>query len=190
MKTDYVYDISSFVSEFDFDLILNEAENAEYKNVFFEGSYDKLVDVTHDTDPEWFDKSNWQVSLVKGGEALRLSEKIANIVNLEVEYLKPQFLKLYKGEELRWHVDKLVRVGINFVLKGNSTPVQFLDYPEPIYYDNAILNTSEMHCVPFMKDEDRILLKMRIPPLTENTPISYDFKEIVEMFAEKNENST
>ena len=184
-KKEYIYNIDNVVSEFDFDLILHEAANAQYKNIFFEGSYNKLVGETHDTDPEWFDKSNWQVSLVTDGEALRLSEKIANIINIDVDYLKPQFLKLYKGEELRWHVDKLVRVGINFVLQGAETPVQFLDYPEPIYYNSAILNTSEMHCVPFTKDEDRILLKMRIPPLTENTPISYNFKEIVEMF-EKN----
>jgi len=177
-KERYVYNIDRFVKDFDFDLILQEAEDADYSNVFGPGSYDKLVSDSHETAAKWFDNHDWQVSVVKGGEALRLAEKIASILELDVDYLYPQFLKLYKGEELRWHVDKVVKVSMNFVLKGFDTPVQFIDYPDPIYYDAAVLNTREMHCVPFAKNEDRVILKLRIPNPSE----LYDYNGIVDKF--------
>lgn len=187
MKRNFVFDIDDFVKDFNFDLILQESQQVEYRDVFTPENIAIAVGKTYKSDKKWFEEtSNWQSSPAwSGQETMRLCNYLANILEVDPEFLNPAFLKLYKGEELRWHTDKSTLIGINFVLKGNDTPIEFKKYPDPIYYTSAIINTQEMHRVPFTQNEDRILLKMRIPRTSDLFPFACSYNYVITQFHKK-----
>ena len=119
-------------------------------------------------DSEWFtNQRDWKISSkindVKGTETNRLHEIFKSI--LKVDDLGPKFLTQKEGSDVHYHVDGETLCAINFLIKGDQTPISFKGIGQ-FYYDVALINTSHLHSVPKQIGEDRVLFKFRITKMT------------------------
>jgi len=99
----------------------------------------------------------------------QMTEEIKRVVDFFEEKLGvgvlPIFTTQRPNKELFMHTDpKEMKCAINFVISGNTSPITFKDGGD-FFYESAVVNVSEMHCVKPQK-EKRILFKLCINDLT------------------------
>jgi len=91
-------------------------------------------------------------------ETNKVTKYFANLI--ESQDTRPRYYKLEANTAVPKHVDHNTKCGINIMLSDKAGPVEFLDVGQ-FDYRVALLNTSQMHCVP-PYPEERILLKLSI----------------------------
>lgn len=97
----------------------------------------------------------WHMKHVSKGYPQEIAEYFESILETK---LHPRFIIQDKGSTLPWHVDHGTTAAINFVLEqGQTDMIHFRD--GSAHYETALINVSEEHCVPEVK-EDRILFKL------------------------------
>lgn len=181
MIEDFVFHFGHLIQDFDLDKVREQESKVEYTNVFSEGSYQRMVGESEDIPPSYFDNHPLQRSQVEDGPAWEITEYIANILDWEPHALGSNFIKLKSGQDFKWHVDAMCRASINIILRGFDAHVMFKGYPDPIYYETAILNTSVIHCVPKGPPQDRVMLKLRVPHSIDGGP-TLSYNEVVKKF--------
>lgn len=92
----------------------------------------------------------------KGEEIIRLKYILSNALK---EVVTPVATLHRRNTPLPMHKDKM-ECSINIVLDGDEAPITFEDVGD-IYYNAAIVNVSQMHCVK-LNPEPRLLLKFCI----------------------------
>ena len=115
-------------------------------------------------DKDWFEKQNdWKVStrldITPDTEAYRLHEMFKEV--LEIEDMGPRFMTQKEGTDVKYHVDRETKCAINFLVRGDQTPISFKNIGS-FYYDTALIDSSFLHAVPSQTGGDRVLFKLRI----------------------------
>ena len=80
---------------------------------------------------------------------------------LQTENIEANFFTQEQGTSVKMHVDVGTPCAINFIIKGEETPIIFED-EGTFFYKNALLNVSKKHMVPKQETTDRMLFKLRI----------------------------
>ena len=157
---------------------INEKNLDRYKRL---GFIEKNDGVTYDVeDKEWFNtQKDWKISSKINDDPNSETERLHNVFKevLEVDNLGPRFLTQKEGADVHYHIDGETLCAINFLVRGDQTPISFKDIGY-FYYDVALINTNHSHSVPKQVDEDRVLFKLRIKQMT--------FKEAKERLIAKN----
>ena len=102
--------------------------------------------------------------------ANKLAQKISAIIGCNVF---PHYHHQYAGSYVEPPLDQGILTSINIILKGSS-PITWNDWTD-IYYECALLNVQENHCV--QSEDDRILLKFDI--------LDKDYNEVLELIEGK-----
>lgn len=114
----------------------------------------------------WRRQDSWQASTNADNELLAKMPETARILSIFKERLKTNeieanFLTQKVGTNVKMHADVGTACAINFLLKGDETPIMF-EEDGTFYYKNALLNVSKKHMVPEQRSTDRMLFKLRI----------------------------
>ena len=161
----YVFDYQDYNRQ----LLLDEAYSRQYEP--FEVPMDDI-----NSDPNWFEigkdvhMDNWTQARFFGEqedgsdnldnypETKRVTQIFADLI--QTQDIRPRFYKLEANTSVPEHIDHNTKCGVNIILSKHAGPVEFVG--QGTYdYRVALLNTSQLHCVPSFPHE-RILLKMSI----------------------------
>ena len=80
---------------------------------------------------------------------------------LETNDIEANFFTQKVGTNVKMHVDVGTSCAINFILRGEETPIIF-EEDGTFYYKDALINVSKKHMVPEQTSTDRMLFKLRI----------------------------
>ena len=80
---------------------------------------------------------------------------------LETDNIEANFFTQQKDTEVKTHVDVGTPCAINFIIRGDVTPIVF-EEGRPHYYNNALLDVSKRHSVPRQLETERLVFKLRI----------------------------
>ena len=180
--------IYHFKINHDKDKLLEESSSVRYNAINEKNleRYKRLGFIEKDTisydveDKEWFsNQKDWKMSSKINDDPNSESERLHNIFKkiLQVDNLGPRFLTQKEGADVHYHIDGETLCAINFLVRGDQTPISFKDVGH-FYYDVALINTNHAHSVPKQVDEDRVLFKLRIKQM--------NFKEAKERLIAKN----
>ena len=168
--------IYHFEINHDKDKLLEESNSVRYNAINEKNleRYKRLGFIEKDTisydveDKEWFsNQKDWKMSSKINDDPNSESERLHNIFKkiLQVDNLGPRFLTQKEGADVHYHIDGETLCAINFLVRGDQTPISFKDVGH-FYYDVALINTNHAHSVPKQVDEDRVLFKLRIKQMT------------------------
>tara|TARA_B100000683_G_scaffold117079_1_gene115139 strand:+ start:239 stop:850 length:612 start_codon:yes stop_codon:yes gene_type:complete len=168
--------IYHFKINHDKDKLLEESNSVRYNAINEKNleRYKRLGFIEKDTisydveDKEWFsNQKDWKMSSKINDDPNSESERLHNIFKkiLQVDNLGPRFLTQKEGADVHYHIDGETLCAINFLVRGDQTPISFKDVGH-FYYDVALINTNHAHSVPKQVDEDRVLFKLRIKQMT------------------------
>ena len=145
--------ISHLNIEYDKEALIKESKDPKYLRVNARDAYVSQFAERHE---------KWFLAPAKGPEALRikklLEEKLGCLVRVRF---------FIQGEDMNldWHTDHVTLTSINFVLKGNKSPIEFES--GRYHYECALLDVNKLHRV-VKSDEDRLILKCTIRDKTYN----------------------
>lgn len=173
LKNNVIY---HFKINYDKDKLLEESKSVRYNAINEKNldRYKRLGFIEKDTisydveDKEWFsNQKDWKMSSKINDDPNSESERLHNIFKkiLQVDNLGPRFLTQKEGADVHYHIDGETLCAINFLVRGDQTPISFKDVGH-FYYDVALINTNHAHSVPKQVDEDRVLFKLRIKQMT------------------------
>jgi len=127
----------------------------------------KFSDYLDSEDKEWWLRQDtWQSSINADEDLLRFMPEASRILImfkgvLETDNIEANFFSQQKDTTVKTHIDVGTPCAINFIIRGNKTPIVFEDSGEH-YYQNALLDVSKRHSVPKQIDDDRLVFKLRI----------------------------
>ena len=131
----------------------------------------KFSDFLNKEDKDWWLKQNtWKSIMNADAEMLFKMPETTRILahfkeKLQTENIEANFFTQEQGTSVKMHVDVGTPCAINFIIKGEETPIIFED-EGTFFYKNALLNVSKKHMVPKQETTDRMLFKLRILDLT------------------------
>ena len=135
------------------------------------GSYDakgkKFSDYLNKEDKDWWMRQDtWQSSMNADAEMLFKMPETTRILSyfkskLQTENIEANFFTQKQGTSVKMHVDVGTPCAINFIIKGEETPIVF-EEEGTFFYKTALLNVSKKHMVPEQETTDRMLFKLRI----------------------------
>lgn len=135
------------------------------------GSYDakgrKFSDYLDKEDKDWWMRQDtWQSSMNADADMLTKMPETTRILSifkerLDTNDIEANFFTQKVGTNVKMHVDVGTSCAINFILKGEETPIVF-EEDGTFYYKDALINVSKKHMVPEQTSTDRMLFKLRI----------------------------
>jgi hypothetical protein len=132
------------------------------------GSYgSKFSDYLDKEDKEWWmSQDTWQSSINADEDKLRFMPEASRILNLfrgvlETDAIEANFFTQQKDTEVKTHVDVGTPCAINFIIRGDATPIVF-EETGTHFYNNALLDVSKRHSVPLQLETERLVFKLRI----------------------------
>ena len=127
----------------------------------------KFSDYLDKEDKEWWMRQDtWQSSVNADEDKLKLMPEASRILNLfkevlETDNIEANFFTQKKDTEVKTHVDVGTPCAINFIIRGDATPIVF-EESGTHFYRNALLDVSKRHSVPLQLETERLLFKLRI----------------------------
>ena len=127
----------------------------------------KFSDFLNEEDKDWWLKQDtWQSSMNADAEMLFKMPETTRILSyfkskLQTENIEANFFTQKQGTSVKMHVDVGTPCAINFIIKGEETPIVF-EEEGTFFYKTALLNVSKKHMVPEQETTDRMLFKLRI----------------------------
>ena len=127
----------------------------------------KFSDFLNEEDKDWWLKQDtWQSSINADEDKLRFMPEASRILNLfrgvlETDNIEANFFTQQKDTEVKAHVDVGTPCAINFIIRGDATPIVF-EESGTHYYNNALLDVSKRHSVPRQVETERLVFKLRI----------------------------
>ena len=143
----------------------------------------KFSDYLDSEDKDWWMRQDtWQSSMNADAEMLFKMPETTRILTLfkgvlQTERIEANFFSQQQGTTVKPHVDVGTPCAINFIIRGNATPIIFEDGGTH-YYQNALLDVSKRHSVPEQVDDKRLVFKLRILDL----PFEEAQKKIINFF--------
>ena len=127
----------------------------------------KFSDYLNKEDKEWWMRQDtWQSSINADADKLRFMPEASRILNLfrgvlETDNIEANFFTQQKDTEVKAHVDVGTPCAINFIIRGDATPIVF-EETGTHFYNNALLDVSKRHSVPRQLETERLVFKLRI----------------------------
>jgi hypothetical protein len=127
----------------------------------------KFTDYLNKKDNDWWKRQDsWHTSINADTKLLSKMPETTRILSifkerLETNEIEANFFTQKVGTSAKMHADVGTACAINFILKGDETPIMF-EEDGTFYYKNALINVSKKHMVPEQTSTDRILFKLRI----------------------------
>ena len=127
----------------------------------------KFSDYLDKEDKEWWMRQDtWQSSVNADADKLRFMPEASRILNmfrkvLETDNIEANFFTQQRDTEVKAHVDVGTPCAINFIIRGDATPIVF-EESGTHFYKNALLDVSKRHSVPLQLETERLVFKLRI----------------------------
>ena len=130
----------------------------------------------------WMRQDSWQSSINADEDKLKDMPEASRILNLfrgvlETDAIEANFFTQQKDTEVKTHVDVGTPCAINFIIRGDATPIVF-EEAGTHFSKNALLDVSKRHSVPLQLETERLVFKLRI--LDQNFEEAQ--KKIIEFF--------
>jgi len=114
----------------------------------------------------WMRQDTWQSSINADTDMLRFMPEASRILAmfksvLDTDNIEANFFTQQKDTEVKAHVDVGTPCAINFIIRGDATPIVF-EESGTHFYNTALLDVSKRHSVPRQLETERLVFKLRI----------------------------